>query len=417
MITLQDKLNEWKRQLLDLSKRNRLLHFKETKRQTLCVAQPEIEVAFQRIVGAEKKLTVSDVDPMCLFEPDDSTTNITLAPSAKQPTKTNEITFKGAPQAVATALYTLKSRSKVELEERGVGVLFLAFGFLHWFESENSDYEIVSPIILVPVDLERKTVLEPYSVVPRDDDVVVNPTIQKTLMDQFKIKLPELPEKEDWSIVDYLGQVKHEVARQSRWRVEGAIYLSAFSFMKLNMYRDLEIGLTTAEKSPLLQALSGDRSLLVSAMGDINEIPARELDERVDPLQCLQVLDADSSQQQAIELAKAGGSFILQGPPGTGKSQTIANIIAELLGIGKTVLFVSEKAAALDVVYRRLTEVGLSDPCLALHSHKANKREVVQELGRVYSIGNQSRNACLFQLPPTTREKRSPQLVCSRASR
>ena len=387
MVTLQDKLNEWKRQLLDLSKRNRLLHFRETKRQTLCVEQPGTEEVFQRIVGAEKPLTVAGVDLKSLVTLLDDTADPEPL-SAQQPAKANEIRFVGSPQVVANALYTLRARSKIELEERGVGVLFLAFGFLHWFESDDSDYEIVSPIVLAPVNLDRETTLEPYRVVSRDDEVVKNPTLQKTLEDQFRIKLPDLPGEEDWSIVDYLGQVRLMVASQSRWRVEDATYLSIFSFMKLNMYRDLENGLSNAEGSPLLQALAGDRSLLVSSMGDACEIPARELDERVELTQCLQVLDADSSQQQAIELAKVGGSFVLQGPPGTGKSQTIANIIAELLGLGKTVLFVSEKAAALDVVHRRLTEVGLSDSCLALHSHKADKREVVQELGRVYSLGN-----------------------------
>jgi very-short-patch-repair endonuclease len=132
---------------------------------------------------------------------------------------------------------------------------------------------------------------------------------------------------------------------------------------------------------------TGDLTMLASSQGDIHEIPAEDLDRLVDPVQCLQVLDADSSQQQAIELAKAGGSFVLQGPPGTGKSQTIANIIAELLGLGRTVLFVSEKAAALEVVHRRLTTAGLADVCLALHSQKANKRDVVSELARVYSRG------------------------------
>jgi very-short-patch-repair endonuclease len=387
LVTLQEKLNEWKRQLLDLSKRNRLLHFKETKRQTLCVEQPRTEEVFKRIVGVEKPLTVVGVDPKSLVNLIDDATDSDPT-SASQPIKVNEIRFVGSPQTVATALYTLRARSKIELEERGVGVLFLAFGFLHWFESDDSDYEIVSPIVLAPVDLDRETMLEPYRVVPRDDEVVANPTLQKILVDQFKIKLPDLPGEEDWSLVDYLEQVRLMIASKSRWRVEDVTYLSIFSFMKLNMYRDLENGLSNAEESPLLQALAGDRSLLVSTMGDTCEIPARELDARVELSQCLQVLDADSSQQQAIELAKAGGSFVLQGPPGTGKSQTIVNIIAELLGLGKTVLFVSEKVAALDVVHRRLTEVGLSDSCLALHSHKADKREVIQELGRVYSLGN-----------------------------
>ncbi len=390
MTTLLDKLNDWKRQLLDLSKRNRLLHFRETKRQTLRVEKPSIEEVFQRIVCAEKPMLIVGVDLLSSILLIEDKTDLSYPSRPQQTIKTKEIRFAGSPLAVATALYTLKSRSKVELEERGVNVLFFAFGFLHFFESDDSDDEIVSPLILVPVDLNRETSLEPYCVVPRDDDIVVNPTLQKTLEDQFRLKLPNLPDDEDWSIVDYLEEVRQAIASKSRWRVDEEVFLSIFSFMKLNMYRDLENGLSYAESSSILQALAGNSSLLALSIGDIQEIPAHELDKKVELIKCLQVLDADSSQQQAIELAKAGGSFVLQGPPGTGKSQTITNIIAELLGLGKTVLFVSEKAAALDVVHRRLTAVGLSDSCLALHSHKTKKRDIVQELGRVYSIGNEA---------------------------
>src|SRR5205085_3152768 len=101
----------------------------------------------------------------------------------------------------------------------------------------------------------------------------------------------------------------------------------------------------------------------------------------VPPQQSAHILDADSSQQAAIEAVKRGAKLVLDAPPGTGKSQTIANLIAEYLAAGKTVLFVSEKTAALDVVKRRLDDRGLGDFCLELHSHKTNKHDVVEELG------------------------------------
>ena len=188
----------------------------------------------------------------------------------------------------------------------------------------------------------------------------------------------------------YLDDVRRAVRGQNRWSVTDDAYLSAFSFLKLSMYKDLEGGSTVAEANAIVAALAGDPSSLFDRQGDAEVVPPDELDQVVDPVESFQVVDADSSQQQAIELAKSGVSFILQGPPGTGKSQTITNIIAEVLGQGRTVLFVSEKAAALDVVYRRLRQVGLADFCLPLHSHKANKREIVAELARVYSKGPSS---------------------------
>jgi very-short-patch-repair endonuclease len=386
--TVQDKLSEWKRQLLDLSKRNRLLHFRETKRQTLRVQLPEPEAVFARVALQEKPLTVVGLDQQAMLDLNEAVPEEDPVAPRLPTVNQGEILFSGSVEKVASALYTLRSRSRTELEERGVGVLYVAFGFLHWYEADQSDYEIISPLVLVPVDLQRDTAVQPYRLLHRDDDIVVNPTLRKVMEDQFKIELPDLPDEESWSLAHYLAAVTAVVSPQARWRVEDAAFLSVFSFLKLNMYRDLEMGLDAARQSAIIQALAGDLSLLAATQGDVHEIPAEQLDERVDPAACLQVLDADSSQQQAIELAKAGASFVLQGPPGTGKSQTIANVIAELLGLGRTVLFVSEKAAALDVVHRRLTAAGLADACLAVHSQKANKRDVVAELARVYALGS-----------------------------
>src|SRR5262249_22165787 len=94
------------------------------------------------------------------------------------------------------------------------------------------------------------------------------------------------------------------------------------------------------------------------------------------------VVDADSSQALCIEEARRGRNLVIQGPPGTGKSQTIANIIAAAIREGKSVLFVAEKAAALDVVYGRLKMVGLEPLCLEIYSKKATKAAVIGSLDR-----------------------------------
>src|SRR5262245_22275960 len=138
----------------------------------------------------------------------------------------------------------------------------------------------------------------------------------------------------------------------------------------------------------LCRALAGDSTASLRCPRDLPA--ANELDRLAQPDKTFHILDADSSQHEAIEAAKRGASLVLDGPPGTGKSQTIANVIAEFLATGKTVLFVSEKAAALEVVQRRLQERGLSDFCLACHSHKANKREVVTELGRCLGLAQEN---------------------------
>jgi len=128
---------------------------------------------------------------------------------------------------------------------------------------------------------------------------------------------------------------------------------------------------------PVLRAMAGDRTA-------IGELPAaaNKFDfDSIKPTEWHEVVDSDSSQEEAILLSKLGVSFVMQGPPGTGKSQTITNIIAEALADGKKVLFVSEKAAALQVVLKRLADVGLDDFCLSLHDYKANKKEIIDSIG------------------------------------
>ena len=111
------------------------------------------------------------------------------------------------------------------------------------------------------------------------------------------------------------------------------------------------------------------------------------LDARFHPKELGHILDADTSQTRVIAAAREGRNLVVQGPPGTGKSQTIANIIAGAAGDGKRVLFVAEKRAALDVVHRRLEACGLGPLCLELHSHKANRKHVYEDLKRTLALG------------------------------
>src|ERR1700741_3822571 len=111
------------------------------------------------------------------------------------------------------------------------------------------------------------------------------------------------------------------------------------------------------------------------------------LDPLIPPQEMVHVMDCDSSQSLGVHDARQGTHLLVQGPPGTGKSQTIANIISAAVADGKTVLFVAEKMAALEVVKRRLDGVGVGPACLELHSSKANKRTLLEELRRTWQLG------------------------------
>jgi primosomal protein N' len=186
------------------------------------------------------------------------------------------------------------------------------------------------------------------------------------------------------ALATFLGKVRDAVADYKDWTVTDDLTLSYFSFAKEAMYRDLLDNEELIAGHETVQALTLGGTgvgLSVSEHFAFDEIPDRNIDKKAPPEEVPLILDADSSQRACIAAALAGKSFVMDGPPGTGKSQTIANIIGVLLGAGKTVLFVSEKAAALDVVRDRLADRGLGAYLLELHSAKATRKQVATELG------------------------------------
>ena len=254
---------------------------------------------------------------------------------------------------------------------------------LQWYEADASGRARRAPLVLVPVRLERSGARERFTIQYTGDELGANLSISEKVRADFGIHIPGpdalAPEDADTDAATYIYEVDR-VIRQSappRWAVEpDAIALGFFSFNKLLMYLDLDApGIADNE---IIAALFGDGFREPpSGIGD-----GDHLDDHLAPEATYHVLDADSSQSLAIHDATGGRSLVIQGPPGTGKSQTITNIIAQAVGGGQRVLFVSEKMAALEVVKRRLDAIGLGRACLELHSHKTNKRQTLEELAR-----------------------------------
>jgi hypothetical protein len=205
-----------------------------------------------------------------------------------------------------------------------------------------------------------------------------------------KVELPELPEGEDWLPSEYFDAVSDAISGEARWEVDReGVGLGFFTFSKFLMWRDLAASAWPEGGNllghPLVSALLGH------GQGFDPAPPIAEddepIDKKIDTVAAVHVLDADSSQALTIEEARSGRNLVIQGPPGTGKSQTIANIIAAAVHAGRSVLFVAEKAAALEVVHGRLKAVGLEPLCLELHSRKATKAAVISSLDRAMSAG------------------------------
>ena len=293
-------------------------------------------------------------------------------------------------------LYIYREVRSIE-EEQGTNVLFLALGFLRYYESESSDLERYAPLLLLPVDLSRSGSRSEFKLKIREEDLDSNRSLLMMCAEDHTLTLPELPEGVDWVPSTYFSAIRDAISHMPRWEVQdNRIILSLFSFGKFLMYRDLDASTftddtTASSGTELVESLlvggnaSGTNTGNVSISAPDQNV---NLDEKFsDPKDLMHILDADTAQTNVIDASANGHNLVVQGPPGTGKSQTIANMISVAVGQGKTVLFVAEKRAALDVVMKRLNSCGLGPLCLELHSHKANKKQVYGELKNTFELG------------------------------
>jgi len=364
------RVEDWKKNLIDLTRRNKAIYFQPAKRSNLTIASPDMETIYSRLIIRGRSWEIQQPQ---IRKPGE-------APLKMRAPKSTEITPGWSdPNQLDRTLRNLSRRSQSEYTERGIRVLYVTFGQLKWIEKESKQ-EVISPLLLTPIELTRESTRAPYEikVPPVEDMVLVNPALTLKLKYEHDFDLPALPEDEGQPPSSYLASVINAV-RELGWTVEPTVYIGLFSFAKLTIYQDLTDNLSRIVEHPIVRALA---SVPVEGLVQKGLPKVEDLDTIVDSSESYQILDADSSQQLCIQYALRGQSYVMHGPPGTGKSQTIANIISEYIAAGRSVLFVSEKMAALEVVYNRLKEKDLDEYCLELHSYKANKREVINELSR-----------------------------------
>jgi len=274
-------------------------------------------------------------------------------------------------------------------EEQGVNILYLAIGFLKWSDTENSDRDYYAPLLLVPINLERKSATSRFCVSYSGEELSTNLSLQARLKESFGLLLLNIPDNpEDLIPSEYFQQVSDMIKGYPKWEVlNEPMIIGFFSFAKYLMFRDLAP--ETWHDGMKLESNFLLSALLRDGFKESQDFISDEifLDDVLNPSDLFHVIDADSSQAVAIEEVSKGQNLVIQGPPGTGKSQTISNIIAAAVLQNKKVLFLAEKMAALEVVKRRLDNIGLGVLCLELHSHKARKKNVLEELKRTFELG------------------------------
>lgn len=370
------KVQRWEAQLIDLSLRNRLLNYKKTKSATLIIRDPDPGHVFKDLVVDRIKQGIWCEKFRDEFK--ESQTGgrecqlynyVGLSNGREAPSTLNPYTEK--------VLGNLRYKANSFQREQGINALFVAFGEVRWVEDGKDDVHI-APIVLVPVSLNKKGVIGAHTLQMEGDEIFLNPALALKLKKEVGMDLPTVPEDIDiFDVKAYVQGLLPLLSRRTGWTVTmEQPFIGLFTFAKVVIYEDMIANEMTIAEHPVLRSLAGDPSRLKRVDPEVPN------EGELDPMRTFQVLDADSSQQDAIEAVKRGDHLVLQGPPGTGKSQTITNIIAETLAMGKTVLFVSEKMAALEVVKRRLDQCGLGDHCLELHSTTPNKLEVLGSLLR-----------------------------------
>lgn len=389
--TAGDRLQRWQRRLLDLSLRNALLNFRPGKKALLLEA-PDPGQLEDRLARGERFKLLPELFPV---DPKDPRSATLLAAregvdlrreAALQALARRELHLRVAEAELEPRLVQLFRDARGAMQEGGANTLFLAFGFLLWKRADKDAKPTRAPLVLLPVSLERRSVRGGFTLTAHEDEARFNPTLIEMLRQDFELSLgvdgQVLPRDEaGLDIAAVWRQVAHAVRELPGWEVQAEVGLALFSFAKHLMWKDLVDRTAALRENPVVQHLLDTPREPYVGSGEGTGFPEpRRLDREFPPTRTWCPLPADASQLAAVMAAAQGRDFVLIGPPGTGKSQTITNLIAQTLAEGKTVLFVAEKIAALEVVYRRLQAIGIGEFCLELHSSKARKAEVLAQL-------------------------------------
>ncbi|WNY24936.1 DUF3320 domain-containing protein [Methanolapillus millepedarum] len=395
MVDVKQELELLRQKLLDLSLNNNLLNYTPSKKRTIEIKNDNISEIYDILVVQEKSMK---------FRANGTETKTKKAGAAsseadveteeeggllrnilkKKENETKEssgvmLETPFTPDDLENRLFYANNQAIAIFEEQGYPILYLATGFLEWTDGSKKSFK--APLILIPIQFKRVGLKRKFTIQWTGDDIFASITLKAKLL-EFGLELPEFTGAEDKHAVDfYLKAVDDLISEKDGWKVTTEAYLDFYNFKKFVMYKDLDPSVWPKGQGPETHPLINQvfNPSLPEYDGGFLE---NDVDIKLKAEDIYHIVNADSSQIAVIEDVKAGRNLVVEGPPGTGKSQTITNLIAELLIMGKSVLFVSEKMAALQVVKKRLDTIGLGDMCLEIHSHKAQKKAVLDELER-----------------------------------
>lgn len=381
------KLKLWERKLLDLSLRNNLLNIRFT-RSMLQLVDLKINLLEDSLAEGKSYTLMPDDSQLVTrrynnYQPQLHPSN-PLFTLADEEFSYNRLLTYYHQDDLDTILTHLYRSSKLAEEENGKSTLYLGLGLLKWYDSRNM--ERLAPILLIPVELSRRSVKSKFTLRSREEETMINITLIEYLKQEFSLNLDaleQLPLDElGVDVPKVLAIFRNAVMNLKGWDVLEQIVLGTFSFNKLILWQDITKYTDELQKSSIVKSLIDGK-----LAADIEPLDEENYNlENLSYAKLTLPIPADNSQMKAIKSAHLGKTFILHGPPGTGKSQTITNIIADALSNDKKVLFVAAKKAALDVVHSRLESIGLGPYCLELHSNKSKKSDVLKQFETALEI-------------------------------
>lgn len=384
-----NRMDVWQLKLLDLSLRNPLLNTRTNGKQHISLLLPNVtELEDKLSTGTAFRIksipeTYWSITSQVQHGKDSDANHMRLAECVTSMFTNRELASLEPNSALQKQLHSIYLATRREMEESGANTLYIACGFLKWYRSNVREQRAFrAPVLLLPVQLSRPSVKAGFTLRGTDEEPRFNMTLLELLKTEFGINIPELEgelptDEAGLDVPRIFNILRRAIDSLPGWEVEERCILGTFSFTKYLMWKDLCDRREHLMRNPIVsQIAASERGIFPAQVS----FPAPStLDNEVDAQKVFTPLSADSSQLSAVLAAGRGKNFVLIGPPGTGKSQTITNMIAHCLAHGKTVLFVAEKAAALQVVHKRLKRVGLEPFCLELHSNKANKKDVLAQ--------------------------------------
>ena len=385
------EIDKSRRELLDLSLRNPLINYRTLRARGVEVVGANPDSVLDALVSSSRRMSFAPLEEdqgLELIEDRD----VRTSRSKRYVLQTSEPVDQLQKRLRNTFYF-----ANTTIQEQGVNTLFIALGMVQWFDSDQADTPRRAPLILIPVELARTNVRQRFSMEYTGAEIGSNLSFIEKMRSEHGFDFPALPDDEDVDCSEYFRLCENAISGMDRWRIDrSSVVLAFFMFSKFLMYRDLDpesqhwVGVKGygPRDSKVIESLyeTGFSDPKSSIPDESDSSAERTIDHLLPADDVYHVVDADSSQAIAIHDVNQGRNLVIEGPPGTGKSQTITNIIADAISHGRKVLFVSEKMAALEVVKRRLDEIELGVACLELHSHKTNKRSVLQDIEATWKL-------------------------------